>query len=73
MYPVLHLLELNTQKERNPQTSQTEPSQPAERKAGILSKAKNQNLSSLRILWPTTQSSKTPAAGTAVKMITDKI
>lgn len=62
-----------TYREKKPQTSQTEPSQTAGREADLLSKAKNQNLSSLRILWPTSMSRKMPTAGRAIKMIIVKI
>lgn len=60
-------------REINAQTSQTEPSRAAGREADILSKAKNQNLGSLHILWPTPMSRKTPPAGTAIKMTIVKI
>jgi len=59
--------------EKKTQTSQTEPSQRAGRAADLLSTAKNQNLSSLRILWPTPASRKMPTAGRAIKMIIVKI
>lgn len=54
--------------EKKPQTSQIEPSQRAGREADLLSKAKNQNLSSLRILRPTSMSRTMPTAGQAIKI-----
>lgn len=56
-------------REKKPQTSQTETSPRAGWEANLLLKAKNQNLSPWCIQWPTSMSRKMLTSGRAVKII----